>query len=317
MQSKRLLLLLALLAGAEAAYIAWSAVPGKRAAATEISVLPGKSYSLLVDDERFPIAAGPGERIAIAVFPSKLPPEPMPGRVIIKFGEDQEPMARVKESRFRFYFDEPAAMRDFYRSENLGALRGKTDWETALNSLKWARRQFEPGTPSDYPPQDAPSLLKGLRSGQVRGFCAQYCYVLVQALQALGLKARYVTLKGHEIAEVWLREEGRWAALDPMNAAYFTNADGGKLSALEIARAPAGARIVSAVYKGGPEALLSHFSGLLFWLRNDLYSRRINVYDLAKYRVRAVLTPEELASVRSGELFTVYPEEFYSPPSGH
>jgi len=315
MEKKRIILLLATLAAAEAVYIAITFFPGKLSSRAEMTAIPGKSYSLLVDDERFPLVANPGEKIEISVFPSKLPPEALPpDRVVIRFLDDQREMARVRESRFRFYFDTPSALRPFFLSESLGALRGKRDWVTVSNVLKWTRRQFEPGKPGGYPPQAAPALLKELRSGHAKGFCAQYCYILVQALQALGYPARHVTLKGHEIAEAWVPEYGKWVALDPLNAAYFSGARGDKLSALEIAMGGSGTTVVSEIYHGRPENLFGCFSLLRYWLRNDLFSHPVNIYDLSKYSVRAVLSPEDLQTVRFGELFTVYPEELYSPP---
>ena len=60
--------------------------------------------------------------------------------------------------------------------------------------------------------------------------------------------------------------------------------------------------------------LLISYRGLWFWLRNDMATNPINIYDLNKYRVKAVSNQVDLAQLAFGDLYTLTPEELYAPP---
>jgi hypothetical protein len=283
-------------------------------ARTEFLVETGKNHSFLVDRERFPISAKPGQKIVITVENTKTPPPPLPdGRTRIPETDEQLKMATPTESRFRFYYDSPAKLAGFRSEEKLDKLRGKDDWETVLNVVGWSRKQFEPGTPRNYPAQNAVELLKVLRSKKEQGFCAQYCYITVQSLQALGFKARYVTIIGHEVAEVWVPSLKKWVLIDTLNNVHFEDDKGRKLSALEIYRGGDKARAVppSTAETTKPE----HYRYQAFWLRNDLFSTPVNIYDLNHFQVIAVLEPADASNLNPGDLCTFYPDELYSPPA--
>ena len=283
-------------------------------AKTDLAIEPGKNYSLLVDSERFPINGKPGDKIVIEVEPAYgKPPQMESGRTRITETPQQQSMATPKESRFRFYYDDPRALAPFRTQEKLDRLRAPhDDWQTVLNVMNWSRRQFEPGTPKNYPPKNALTLLALMRSGKEKGFCAQYCYLMVQALQALNFKARYITIEGHEVAEAWVPSMNKWVLLDPMNNLHFEDSKGTKLSALEIARNLTEAHAVPA--SSSDLAYPTHYRFLAYWLRNDLYTTRLNIYDLNHYRVIAVLDAATAERISVGDLCTFYPDELYSPP---
>src|SRR5881397_493401 len=89
--------------------------------------------------------------------------------------------------RFRFTFDSPETLAALRREERLDEIvhGASSDLERFQLLNRWVRAQFEPGRPDPYPPIDARVILRDIRRGFTGGFCAQYCYVLAQSLQAL------------------------------------------------------------------------------------------------------------------------------------
>ncbi len=286
-------------------------------ATTEVVPVPGKSYSLLIDDERLPIIVNPGERIQLNIIEDdggeSFSP---PNRIVVKYLEGEGQGSKVVRSRFAFRYDTPVQLQELFVRENLDQLTADTQWETVLNVLGWTRDQFPPGTPGEYPSQNALTLLKIIRSGEEKGFCAQYCYILAQALQSMGFYARHVSLSNHEVDEVWLPEEGKWVCLDPLYQAYFTDDQNTPLSCYEVSAAGGNVKIVSPIFSYEDADLLKEFTQLEFWLNNDLFTHPVNLYDLGKYRVHVVSKVEDIENVPAGALFTVYPEELYEAPGG-
>jgi len=275
---------------------------------------PARNYSLLVDDERFPISVDEGQSLKIEVLGNPANARSLPThRIQMTFSAVHEPLARVRESRFRFYFDAPSSLRVLRSRENLDRLKKPTDWETVRSVLLWTQRQFPAGQPRSMATTRAMDFLPALRNNKEKGFCSHYCYVLVQSLQALGIPSRYVTIQGHEVAEAWIPAWKKWVALDPMNAAYFEDKRGRKQSAWEIRLDPDGTRAVSPLAIDS-KALVKGYSLLAYWLRNDLGSRDVHAYDLNRWRVRLVQTTEEALTVDIDDLLTFFPEDVYFSP---
>lgn len=115
------------------------------------------------------------------------------------------------------------------------------------------------------------------------------------------------------MAEAWLSSLVKWVLIDTTNNIHFEDGKGRPLSAIEIFRNLSHARAVppSAEDTANPE----HYRFLAFWLRNDLFRTPINIYDLNRYRVIAILDPADAARVAPGDLATFYPDELYGPPS--
>lgn len=276
---------------------------------------PGKNYGLLIDQERFPINTKAGQTLEIKILDENFKNLLPKNRVVIPNSGRELESLKMDRSRFRFSYDSPSRLKKLYERESLASLRGASNWQTVINVMRWSNQCIKvPGSPDVYVSQDANELIPQLRSGKLQGFCAHYCYLTVQALQALGYFARYVTIQGHEICEVWVPDLKKWVALDPMHNVYFEDSSGLKLSALEIARAKEGLRYVSPTFQGPLEGLASSYSSIWYWLRNDLVTNPINVYDLNKFRCRAILKTDQVEQQAPGDLYTLYPDELYEDP---
>lgn len=221
--------------------------------------------------------------------------------------------------RLHFTFDnkevlEPLLKREQFDKVVTGA---KTDMEVFLRLMKWVRDQWSPGRPDPYPPIDAIVILDNIRKGETGGFCAQYCYVLVQCLQSLGYKARYITVKGHEVTEVWSPELSKWVMLDPLHELYVTKSST-PLSVIEIHN-----KIVQGEHDlevhakkdlGDLREYLSRYEKFAVWLKNDHVSSPINFFDIERYKVYFLDDPNERMYVPTGSLYTFFPEDVYFNP---
>jgi hypothetical protein len=88
--------------------------------------------------------------------------------------------------------------------------------------------------------------LRRVDAGQ-RFACVEYSLVLAQALNALGIPARKLSLRqqnyhvglgrGHVVSEAWIDDLCRWVVLDGQNGMYWTGDDGKPLGAPELQRA--------------------------------------------------------------------------------
>lgn len=281
-----------------------------------ISVEEGQSYSLLINDERFLLRTRPGQKVQVRILAEGSPDliSQFPPHVQAPFDTDQGAAVRVRRSRFRFRYDAPIALRDFRKEEHLERLRGSSDLETARNVMRWARSQFEPRSLERYPPQNARDLLRAIRDGEGRGFCAQYCYLTVQALQALGFAARHITIDGHEVCEAWFTDQKRWGVLDPLYEGYFTNSAGDLQNALEVHSSPREAFFQSGRPVSDTAAMIQRYRNLSYWLHNDLYTRPIHLFDLSLYMVHVAGPNGPSPGVAPYSLMTAQPEELYEPP---
>jgi hypothetical protein len=233
--------------------------------------------------------------------------------------------ATIRHSpRFAWTWEDPAALAPFRAAEGLdGVVAGaSTDEERARRLVAWSRRQFPPGRPDPYPPPDAVTLLAEIRSGRTGGFCAQHCFLAVQALQAVGLPARDVTVGGHEVIEAWLTDERRWVMLDALHDLQVEDAAGRSLSVLEIwesldAGRPLGLRHGTLGMPLGEDeaAYLARFRRAGVWLHAAFTTRPVNFADFRRYRVWYRPAPGGLP-VPEAELQTPHPADLWSPPSG-
>jgi hypothetical protein len=219
--------------------------------------------------------------------------------------------------RFACLWDGAGPLAAFRRAENLDAVvAGATaDEDRARRLLHWTRAQFEPGKPDPYPPPAAATTLSEIRAGRTGGFCAQYAFVLVQALQSFGRPARVVTIIGHEVVETWLPDQGRWTMLDPFFEMQVVNAHGRSLSAVEIRDA----HDVGAVLAVTPGSRLAEplpeyaarFDRIALWIRNAFTSAPVNFTDFDRYRVW-LLTPGQQSP--SPESLSTTHLGLYGPP---
>ena len=197
------------------------------------------------------------------------------------------------QTRFRFTYDPAPVLDDLRQGEGLdGVVAGApTEAEAWRRLARWTARQWEKGIPNPYPPPDARIILGDIRAGFTGGFCAQYCVVLIQAIQSFGAPARQVTIEGHEVVEAWVADELRWIMLDPTYDLVVLDGDGRILDALEIRRALDDGEADALRFSEGHRAAesideyVARFGSLAVWIRNDHISRPMNFTDFDRYRV--------------------------------
>jgi hypothetical protein len=246
-----------------------------------------------------PPVAGPAMRVPLFVDPNQV----------------------VHEPRFRFTFDPPEALIELRHRERLDSVVAGAagDLDRFRSLTAWARAQFEPGIPNPYPPLDARIILRDVRSGFTGGFCAQYNFVLGQALMSLGYPSRYVTVVDHEVLESWARDEGRWVCLDPLHAATYVDEEGRALSVYELCeRSRAGKPIIPAEgsLPGTASEVSRAFEEFSVWIRNDHVSRPLNFSDLDRYKVTYIFDGEDLRAVGRSRLTTsILGDLYYDPES--
>jgi hypothetical protein len=160
------------------------------------------------------------------------------------------------------------------------------------------------------------TTLSEIRAGRTGGFCAQYAFVLVQALQSFGKPARVVTIVDHEVVETWLTDQARWTMLDPFFELQVVDRRGRSLSAVEIRNArragetlevTTGARLVEPL-----DRYAARYDRIALWIRNAFVSAPENFTDFDRYRVWLVGRNEVSPSPES--LSTTHPEGLYGPP---
>jgi hypothetical protein len=116
---------------------------------------------------------------------------------------------------------------------------------TAEMLLGWVTRRWRhSGATHDYS-QDANVVLDRVERGERFG-CREYNIVLAQALNAVQIPARRISLfrrdyhagagGAHAVTEAWIDDLGKWALLDGQNGAVWRDADGVPLSVLELHR---------------------------------------------------------------------------------
>jgi hypothetical protein len=224
-----------------------------------------------------------------------------------------------RETRFNFTYDNEEILRPLREREKLDQViaGARTDMEVFLRLMKWVRAQWSPGKPDPYPPINAIIILDKIRKKETGGFCAQYCYVLVQCLQSFGYKARYVTIKNHEVTEVWSPAFAKWIMLDPLNELYISKG-GTPLSVFEIhtmiLRGEHDLEVHAQKYTGDLHQYLSRYEKFAVWLKNNHVSSPINFADIERYKVYFLDDPRDRMYVPMQSLCTLFPGGLYSNP---
>lgn len=150
----------------------------------------------------------------------------------------------VSTSNYLFSYEdwlEPKVLQ-LRKQENLDAVveGAHAEMEIFERLTLWSRKQFEPGFPDPYPLSNGVDILKDIRAGRTKGFCAQYTYLLADALKSIGFyDVRYVEIgqdlqHTHFLLEVWSNRLARWMLLDPLYAAVVEDAAGAPQSAWQV-----------------------------------------------------------------------------------
>ena len=245
------------------------------------------------------VKRGKGDPITVPLF---LPPEKV-----------------FHHPRFHFTFDSEEVLRSLRNREQLDKVvtGAKNDIDVFRQLMEWVRSQWSPGRPHPYPPIDAIVILDKIREGETGGFCAQYCFVLVQCLQSLGYKARYVTIKGHEVTEVWSPELSKWVMLDPQYELYIREGDT-PLSVIEIhnmiRRGGKNLHISMNRDPGELRNYIARYEKFAVWCKNDHVALPINFFDIERYKIYFLDDPKERMYVPAESSYTFFPEDLYFNP---
>lgn len=229
-----------------------------------------------------------------------------------------DPAAVEQYSRFSFRYEKAGEAAALRREENLDDIvaGAGSDQQRCELLMHWVRKQWELSRPDPYPPPDARIILRDIRSGLTGGFCGQYTVVLVQAAASFGMPARFVTLYGHEVTEIWLRDENRWILFDPYNDMTVADEGGNLLNAGQIHAAVADGRTLQFSEPNSlaesPEDYLNHYHDFAVWIRNDLLAHPMNFSDFDRYRVW--YDPDGKLNIPLQSLKTPYLLDLYQPP---
>lgn len=102
-------------------------------------------------------------------------------------------------------------------------------WETAIQLLEWTTTHWDHAN-DHVDGGDAVDVLDGVATGR-RFACVEYSIVLSQSLNAIGIPARRLNLRGrdshvgfgrgHVVSEAWIDDLGKWVVLDGQNGAWW------------------------------------------------------------------------------------------------
>ena len=121
-----------------------------------------------------------------------------------------------------------------------------TQFERIVRLNHWVSQQWDWHPPEvRYPEWNALEILERQADGKpLGGFCGQYAIVMVQCCLAMGMQARFVfgctpgVISGHEVAEVWSDEYGKWVLMDPnMDRHYLDRATKVPMNMMDLHRA--------------------------------------------------------------------------------
>ena len=114
---------------------------------------------------------------------------------------------------------------------------------TAEMLLGWVTDRWRHSGGSHDASNDANVVLDRVEQGE-RFACGEYTVVLTQALNAVQIPARPISLfrldyyadlgTGHVVTEAWIDDLGKWVVLDGQNGAVWRDAAGVPLSVLEL-----------------------------------------------------------------------------------
>jgi Transglutaminase-like superfamily len=109
--------------------------------------------------------------------------------------------------------------------------------------LGWVTNRWRHSGANHDPSKDANVVLDRVEGGD-RFACVEYTIVLPQALNAVRIPARPISLlrsgyhaglgTGHAVTEAWIDDLGKWVLLDGQNGAVWRGADGIPLSTIEL-----------------------------------------------------------------------------------
>jgi hypothetical protein len=119
---------------------------------------------------------------------------------------------------------------------------GHRAWDTARALLAWVADRWRHAN-DHAASRDAVTILDQVDAGR-RFSCVEYTTVLSQALNAVGIPSRAVSLRqdsyhiglgrGHMVSEAWIDELSAWVVLDGQNGLYWVDDDGTPLGVPQL-----------------------------------------------------------------------------------
>ena len=112
-----------------------------------------------------------------------------------------------------------------------------------LNLMRWVHRSLAHGGGGSVQPENSLAVLRNHQETGSGVNCVMMAIVLNEAYLATGFKSRVIHGNGrdwvfngewHAFNAVYSATLGKWLFVDPMNQAYFTDADGDPLSVAEV-----------------------------------------------------------------------------------
>jgi transglutaminase superfamily protein len=139
----------------------------------------------------------------------------------------------------------PAGRAAEFRDRLPSPAPGATAWESATMMLEWVRRQWQHANDHVDDP-DALDVLERVDAGE-RFACVEYSIVLSQALNAIRIPARRLSLRqrhhhvgigrGHLVSEAWIDDLDQWVVLDGQNGSYWVDESDAPMSTLDLQEA--------------------------------------------------------------------------------
>jgi hypothetical protein len=152
----------------------------------------------------------------------------------IEFGYERQGQEDLSWMRGEFRLDDVVAG----GNSEFEKLRALTHWVATRRNVRpgpWEAR----GEPF---PWNIRKVMSPENGGTIYSHCMSYCEAMVTAATALGWQARHWALMGvrdtgHEVAEIWVDELGKWVFFDPSLDTYYADAKSGTpLNLLEMHR---------------------------------------------------------------------------------
>lgn len=240
-------------------------------------------------------------------------------------GAAYAPPERLEAAGYAFGREQPEhpvleRLRDRYRLDEVAG--GGGDLERAIRLRDWVKSRWPHVLPLSNPPYDGLVILDRAARGETF-ICMHYSVTFVHCCLALGIEARVVNLHrgvaesyaiGHEAAaeppvdehvtvEVWCRESGRWAMLDPDFDCHYER-HGAVLSAWEIHRAFVDGELDAIEARRGPGSAAYDELGQVF------FARTLPSY----YAHVSLLMRNDFLSDPDGPVPALHPTDASTPP---
>ncbi len=147
---------------------------------------------------------------------------PIPRHENIRVIELDNPPIRYSSVAWEWEATDRPELARLRRQENLDEVvsGARTQYEAQMRLLDYAKKRWEWTNPApEYPEWNALAIVDRVNKGGGGGMCIQQNLFFIGLCQAFGWQGRLVGVDGHEVAEVWSDDYGKWVYFD----AFFPN----------------------------------------------------------------------------------------------